>query len=58
MKQEVIQTEDGWIIKIPRRQIQMLKDWKFTVLMEIALMMAKPEDFMSNEESGLIEGRK
>lgn len=50
MKQEVIQTENGWIIKIPIRQIQMLQDWKFTVLMEIALMMAKPEDFMSREE--------
>lgn len=50
MKQEVIRTEDGWIIKIPSRQIQRLKDWKFTVLMEIALMMAKPEDFMNEDK--------
>lgn len=49
MKQEVIQTEEGWIIKIPKRQIQRLNDWKFTLLMEIALMMAKPEDFMGKD---------
>ncbi len=50
MRQEVIQTEEGWILKIPNDFIVKQKDWRFTMLMELSLMMAKPEDFIKSKE--------
>jgi hypothetical protein len=48
MKHEVIRTEDGFIFKIPNDFMESQKDWRFTLLLELSLMMAKPDDFIKD----------
>ena len=50
MRHEVICTEEGFIFKIPKDFMVKNLDWKFSMILELSLMMAKPDDFIKEEK--------